>query len=117
MLNIQCIMLNPQYPMSIEPEHRIIIVRNRKCRKSDVVVRFLGQEQMSFEVLYLGEDKQADELAKKYGILASPGIIINGTAVNPYQLVEHCKVKDSEGTKKLFLRLLEEAEAATAGTA
>ena len=69
------------------------------------------------EVLYLGEDKQADELAKKYGILASPGIIINGTAVNPYQLVEHCKVKDAEGTKKLFLGLLEEAEAATAETA
>ena len=100
-------------PMSIDLDHRIVIVRNRKCRKSDVVVRFLGQEQMSFEVLYLGEEKEADELAKKYGILASPGIIINGTAVNPYQLVEHCKVKDAETTRKLFLKLLEEAETAT----
>jgi glutaredoxin len=99
----------------IELDHRIIIVRNRKCRKSDVIVRFLSQEQMSFEVFYLGEDKEADELAKKYGILASPGIIINGNAVNPYQLVEQCKVKDAEGTKKLFLRLLEEAETATDG--
>ncbi len=98
--------------MAIELEHKIIIVRNRKCRKSDVVVRFLGHEQMSFEVLYLGEDQTADELAKIYGILASPGIIINGNAVNPYQLVEHCKVKDPEGTKRLFLQLLEKAEAA-----
>jgi glutaredoxin len=97
--------------MSISLDHRIIIVRNRKCRKSDIVVRFLSQEQMPFEVLYLGEDKEADELARKYEILASPGIIINGTAVNPYQLVEHCKVKDVKGTKKLFLKLLEEAEA------
>ena len=103
--------------MSIETDHRIIIVRNRKCRKSDVVVRFLGQEQMSFEVLYLVEDKEADELAKRYGILASPGIIINGIAVNPYQLVEHCKVKDAEGTKKMFLQLLEEAETASEETA
>lgn len=91
--------------------HRMLILRNRKCRKSDVIVRFLGQEQMSFEVLYLGEQKEADEFAKSYGILASPGIIINGKAVNPYQLVEHCRVKDPEGTKRLFLRLLEEAEA------
>ncbi len=96
--------------MSGSIDHGIVIVRNRKCRKSDVVVRFLGQEQMAFEVLYLGEDKEADELAKKYGILASPGIIINGTTINPYQLVEHCKVKDSEGTKKIFLQLLDEAE-------
>ena len=99
--------------MSIDLDHRIVIIRNRKCRKSDVVVRFLGQQQMLFEVFYLGEDKEADELAKKYGILASPGIIVNGVAVNPYQLVEHCKVKDAEGTKKMFLQLLEEAEAAS----
>ena len=99
--------------MSIDLDHRIVIIRNRKCRKSDVVVRFLGQQQMSFEVFYLGEDKEADELAKKYGILASPGIIVNGVAVNPYQLVEQCKVKDAEGTKKMFLQLLEEAEAAS----
>ncbi len=97
--------------MSAELDHTIIIIRNRKCRKSDVVVRFLGQEQMSFEVLYLGEDQEADKLATKYGILASPGIIVNGVAVNPYQLVEQCKVKDAEATKKLFLRLLEDAEA------
>ncbi|OYV85202.1 MAG: hypothetical protein B7Z63_05825 [Ignavibacteriae bacterium 37-53-5] len=96
--------------MSQTVDHRVIILRNRKCRKSDVVVRFLGQEQMSFEVRYLGEEKEADDLAKKYGILASPGIIINGTPVNPYQLVEHCKVKDAEGTKKIFLQLLDEAE-------
>ncbi len=98
--------------MSISLDHRIVIVRNRKCRKSDVVVRFLGQERMSFEVLYLGEDKEADKLAKEYGILASPGIIINGTAINPYQLVEQCKVKDPESTKKVFLQLLEEADSA-----
>ncbi len=101
--------------MSIDLNNKIVIVRNRKCRKSDVVVRFLSQEQMSFEVFYLGEDKKADELAKKYGILASPGIIINSSAINPYQLVEQCKIKDAEGTRKLFLRLLEETETVTTG--
>ena len=100
--------------MSQTTDHRIVILRNRKCRKSDVVVRFLGQEQMSFEVLYLGEKTEADELAKQYGILASPGIILNGTSVNPYELVERCKLKDPEGTRALFLKLLEEAEAAAA---
>jgi len=73
--------------MSIDLNNKIVIVRNRKCRKSDVVVRFLSQEQMSFEVFYLGEDKKADELAKKYGILASPGIIING--ILPKEVCQH----------------------------
>lgn len=96
--------------MSAEFEHTIMIVRNRKCRKSDVIVRFLGQEHLSFQVLYLGEDQKADELAKTYGILASPGIIVNGIAVNPYQLVEQCRIKDTESTKDLFLKMLEDTE-------
>jgi arsenate reductase-like glutaredoxin family protein len=88
----------------------ITIIRNRKCRKSDIVVRFLEKEKIPFKAFYLGEDKIADELAKKYSILSSPGIIIGKKTINPYDLLAHCKVKDPDSTKKLFEKLLSNPE-------
>ena len=96
--------------MSANSSDKITIVRNRKCRKSDAIVRFLEQEKIPFELFYLGEEMIADDLARKYGILTSPGIIIGGKTVNPYDLVEHCKVKDPDSTKKLFWKLISGAE-------
>jgi len=84
----------------------VTIIRNRKCRKSDIVVRFLEKEKIPFKAFYLGEDKIADELAKKYNILSSPGIIIGEKTINPYDLIAHCKVRDPASVKKLFERLL-----------
>ena len=84
----------------------VTIIRNRKCRKSDIVVRFLEKEKIPFKAFYLGEDGIADDLAQKYSILSSPGIIIGKKTINPYELIAHCKVKDSASTKKLFERLL-----------
>jgi arsenate reductase-like glutaredoxin family protein len=88
----------------------VTIIRNRKCRKSDIVVRFLEKEKIPFKAFYLGEDKIADELAKKYSILSSPGIIIGKKTINPYDLLAHCKVKDPDLTKKLVLKLLSNPE-------
>jgi glutaredoxin len=85
---------------------QITIVRNRRCRKSDVVVRFLEQEQIPHRVLYLGEQEEADRLAEQYHLKASPGIIINGQTVNPYHLVEKCHVKHPRQTKERFLKML-----------
>ena len=89
---------------------QIIIVRNRRCRKSDVVVRFLEQEHIPHRVLYLGEEAEADELAEQYHLKASPGIIINGQSVNPYHLVEKCRVKHPRDTKARFLKMLNAEE-------
>ncbi len=87
-------------------DRTVTIIRNRKCRKSDIVVRFLEKEKIPFRAFYLGEDRIADELARKYSILSSPGIIIGKKTINPYELVAQCKVKDPDSAKKLFERLL-----------
>ena len=87
-------------------ERTVTIIRNRKCRKSDIVVRFLEKEKIPFKAFYLGEDRIADELARKYSILSSPGIIIGRKTINPYELIAQCKVKDPVSAKKLFERLL-----------
>jgi len=94
---------------NIKMTDQIIIVRNRRCRKSDVVVRFLEQENIPHRVLFLGEDAEADRLAKQYHLKASPGIIINGQTVNPYHLIDKCRVKYPEQTKARFLDMLNAA--------
>ena len=91
-------------------EDKILIVRNRKCRKSDVIVKFLKNENIPHTIMYLDDNEKARAIAKKYNLQASPGIIINGQAVNPYHLIEHCKVKDPVNTKKMFYQLLKQAE-------
>ncbi len=91
-----------------QPDNTVLIVRNRRCRKSDVVVRFLEQEGIPHRVLYLGEDTEADALAQQYNLKASPGIIVNGESVNPYHLVEKCRIKDPENAKKRLRQLLGE---------
>ena len=90
------------------PARTVTIVRNRQCRKSDIVVRFLEKEKIPFKAFYLGKDRIADELARKYSILSSPGIIIGKKTINPYDLIAQCKVKDPASAKKLIERLLSE---------
>ena len=92
------------------PERSVTIIRNKNCRKSDIVVRFLGKEKIPFKTFYLGKDRIADELARKYSILSSPGIIIGKKTINPYELIAQCKIKDPDSAKKLFERLLSDSK-------
>ncbi len=89
-------------------ENKVLILRTKRCRKSDVVVRFLKENNIPHIIKYVEDDEEAQRLYKKYNLKASPGIIINGELFNPYSLVENCKVKNPEATKAEFLKLLEE---------
>ncbi|MGB9736108.1 MAG: hypothetical protein ACPL1H_07745 [bacterium] len=92
------------------PARTVTIIRNRKCRKSDIVVRFLERAKIPFKAFYLGEDRVVYELARKYNILSSPGIIIGKKTINPYNLIAQCKVKNHNSTRKLFEKLLSNPE-------
>ncbi len=96
--------------MDTEKGGRVIVLRTRRCRKSDVVLRFLNEHHIPHTVKYLETDKEAQQLAEKYNIMSSPGIIISGKTFNAYELVEHCQVKDPENTREKFINLLKEAE-------
>lgn len=86
----------------------IQILRTTKCRKSDVIINFLKNENIPHTVLYLDRNEEAAQLAKKHNILASPGILVNGQSLNPYHLIERCQVKDPEKTKEELQQLLQE---------
>ncbi len=87
-------------------QDKILIIRTQQCRKSDVIIRFLKENNVPHEIKYVETDPEAQRLFKAFNLKASPGIIINNQSVNPYGLVERCKVKEPEKTKKLFEELL-----------
>lgn len=86
----------------------IIILRTRRCRRSDLVIKFLQAEQIPFMVKSLEDDPEAQRLAQKFDIRSSPGIIVNGQVVNPYQMIENCQIKDRAKAKQLLEDLLNE---------
>lgn len=85
---------------------KVLVLRTRSCRKSDIIIRFLEQENIPHEVKYLEDDPEAQALAKKYKIKASPGIIVNKQLLNPYQLLEKCRIKHPQQTRTLIFDLL-----------
>jgi len=91
--------------------HEIIILRTRQCRKSNLIIKFLEAENIPHVVKSLESDPEAQRLAKKFNILSSPGIIVNGQVVNPYQMIENCQIKDQAKARKLLEDLLNEGNA------
>ena len=87
---------------------KVLILRTLRCRKSDVMIRFLEENKIPHIVKYVEEDKEAGELFKKHKLKASPGIIVSGHLFNPYKLIENCKVKNPHETKERFMKLLNE---------
>ncbi len=96
--------------MNKQKSDKVIVLRTKQCRKSDVVLRFLNENHIPHTVKYLETDEEAQQMAEKYHIMSSPGIIINGKTFNAYELVEHCQVKDPENTRETFINLLKETE-------
>ncbi len=90
--------------------NKIIIVRTKKCRKSDVMLRFLRENNIPHEVKFVETDPEAKRLWGKFNLKASPGIIIGEKTFNPYELVKNCRVQQPEKTKALFLKYLSEEE-------
>ena len=84
----------------------IIILRTRQCRRSDLIIKFLQAENIPHVVKSLENDPEAQRLAQKFDLRSSPGIIVNGQMVNPYQLLENCQIKDRVKAKRLLEDLL-----------
>jgi len=84
----------------------IIILRTRQCRRSDLIIKFLQAENIPHVVKSLETDPEAQRLAQKFDLRSSPGIIVNGQVVNPYQMIENCQIKDRVKARQLLEDLL-----------
>lgn len=88
----------------------VLILRTRRCRKSDAVIRFLEKENIPHRVLPLEEDSQAQELARQWNLKSSPGIIVGNRQIFAADILENCRIKNREQTKQMFLKMLNDTK-------
>ncbi len=71
----------------------IIVLPARHCRRSRVLLRFFDEHGIPYTRIPL-ESAEGRALAERYRLRASPGILVNGRAINPFDLLEppHCRV-------------------------
>ena len=76
----------------------IIIVRTPVCRRSDLIMKILDENNIPYIVKYLNTE-EGSILKEKYGIKASPGIIVDNRYINVVGSMDKC---DSSKLLKLL---------------
>ena len=84
--------------MNVNSTKQIILIRSHKCRKSDLVERFLKETELPYTVKFL-DDPGVKEIVEQFGIKASPGIIVGNRSLNPYEIIKGCKIPEPEQLK------------------
>ena len=72
---------------------KITILPAPNCRRSRKVLAFLHEQNIPFEQV-TPDSPEGQRLQAKYHLRASPGILVNGVSVNPYDILiqEQCRV-------------------------
>jgi glutaredoxin len=83
-------------------QDRIIILPARNCRRSRKIIEYLEEEEISFTRIEL-ESTEGLALAEKHQMRASPGVLVNGVSVNPFDLLiqGECRV-DKETARRVL---------------
>jgi len=71
----------------------ITVVRGKHCRRSNLIVNDLQARAISFRLVE-AESEEGRALIAQYDLRASPGIIVDGHSVNPFDLIHDCQVDD-----------------------
>jgi len=83
--------------------HKIIVLPAPGCRRSRRILEYLERRGIPLTRIPLDAPEGA-ALAEKYGMRASPGILVGGVSVNPFDLLIQpaCRV-DEEKAQAIFL--------------
>jgi len=75
----------------------IIVLPAPGCRRSRRIVEYLERQGIPFTRLPLGSP-EGSAIAVKHGMLASPGLQVDGVSVNPYDLLIQpaCRVNEEK---------------------
>lgn len=81
---------------------KIIILPLEGCRRSRKVLAYLDEQQIPYARIDLASS-EGRALAEEYDLRASSGIIVDGSSVNPYDILERpsCRIKTG-AARKLF---------------
>jgi glutaredoxin len=83
-------------------EHKIVILPARRCRRSQKIMKYLSDHGILFERIDL-ESPEGQAIAERYGMRASPGILVDGVSYNPLDLLisPGCRV-DEKAARVVF---------------
>ncbi len=78
-------------------EPQVTIVSTKNCRRSKKVLEFLAERGISHQQLSL-DSIRGQELWEKHQFRASPGILVDGISINPYDILDqkHCRVNEDQ---------------------
>lgn len=81
----------------------IIVLPAPGCRRSRRILEYLERQGIPFTRIPLDSEEGAT-LAEKHGMRASPGILVDGVSVNPFDLLIQpaCRV-DSDAAGHIFI--------------
>ena len=79
--------------------HRITILPARGCRRSQKILKYLESRGVPFEKVEL-ESPQGQSLAETFDLRASPGILVNGASVYPYEVLQRGVCRLDEGAAR-----------------
>lgn len=76
---------------------QVIIVSTKNCRRSKKVLEFLIDKGISHQHVTL-DSSQGQKLWERHQFRASPGILVDGVSINPYDVLnqEHCRVDEDQ---------------------
>ena len=84
--------------------HRIVVLPAPGCRRSNKILTYLQQHGIPFIRIDL-DSPEGQALAVQHEMRASPGILIDGNSINPFDLLQQpdCKIKE-ETLKRIMLQ-------------
>jgi len=84
-------------------ERKITILPAKDCRRSRKIVEYLESHAIRFTRIAL-ESEVGRALAEQHTMRASPGILVDGVSVNPFDVViqGECRM-DEEAANRLLL--------------
>jgi glutaredoxin len=82
--------------------HRITILPVRGCQRSQRILEYVQRHGVPFKTIEL-ESAQGQSLAGTHDFRASPGILVKGASVNPYEVLRRgvCRV-DKGAARRVF---------------
>jgi glutaredoxin len=83
-------------------KHEIVILPAPNCRRSRKVIQYLKEAGIAFKQVDLYSD-EGQALQTQYDFRASPGIVVDGISINPFDIAIQpaCRI-DEEKAKALF---------------
>jgi len=82
----------------------ITVLPSKGCRRSRKILEYLQANHIPFQRVEL-DSPEGEQLMEKHHFLASPGILIDGVRINPFDLLIQPECRVNEPKLKQFFGL------------